>query len=261
MDTSRAPIGVFDSGVGGISVLKRLVELMPHENFVYMGDSAYNPYGSKTKQQIIDRSCTIVNELLAHSIKALVIACNTATSAASDYLRVQFPKLPIIGIEPALKVALDHPKTMPVLVLATPATLMLEKYQELEHKLGVQRNTSQVYRLGCKGLAHRIEQGNLNGDDLISDLHTLLDEYRGVVNSVVLGCTHYPFVKQHICGILGDVPCYDGAIGTARHCLSVLSARGLLNPSEDAGTIEFLSSTPGASQIAFYQSFYQLPLN
>ena len=94
----------------------------------------------------------------------------------------------------------------------------------------------------------------------MQDLHTLLDEYRGVVNSVVLGCTHYPFVKQHICDILGDVPCYDGAIGTARHCVSVLSARELLNPSEDAGTIEFLSSTPGAAQIAFYQSFYELPL-
>lgn len=260
MTRGDAPIGVFDSGVGGISVLKRLQEAMPHENFYYYGDSHYNPYGSKTQEEIIARAKTIVDHLLAKNCKAIVIACNTATSAAAHTIRNLYPTVPVIGIEPALKLALEmHPEGR-VLVLATPATLSLEKFHTLESALGITANKDQVIHLACAGLASRIEKGELDQPDLVHMLEKLLEPYVGKVTSVVLGCTHYPFIEQYIKRVMGDVAFFDGAHGVAAHTREVLAERQLLSQRTVEGQVVFESSNNTTEQLAVYRRFYELPL-
>lgn len=260
MAFNDAPIGVFDSGVGGISVLRRLQEAMPHENFYYFGDSRYNPYGSKSREEIISRARAIVDHLLAKKCKAIVIACNTATSAAAPALRTLYPNLPIIGIEPALKLALETNPNGRVLVLATPATLSLEKFQMLEEKLGIISGKDQIIHLACAGLAHRIEKGELDQPDVIQMLEEFLTPYKGKVESVVLGCTHYPFVEQYIRSVMGDVAFFDGAYGVATHTYDLLAKSQLLSTRSARGHVVFESSNDTKEQLDLYRMFYELPL-
>ena len=248
-------VGVFDSGVGGISVLKALSAKLPRESFAYFGDSANAPYGEKTRDQVLRRSRDIVDDLLGNGCKAVVIACNTATSAAAATLRAEYAHVPIIGVEPALKPAALGRDAGRILVMATPITLRLDKYQQLSRKWGVGR---EVIPAPCPGLAARIEQGNLEGEDMRDLLEDLVGQYRGKVDAVVLGCTHYPFVARQICDVLGDVELYDGAEGTARQLERKLAERGLLAKSSGPGTVEFASSKPGEEEIALYRSFFEM---
>ena len=212
-DAYKGAVGVFDSGVGGISILRGLVRELPHEDFVFFGDSANAPYGEKTPEQVVDLSRSIVEDLLTAGCKAIVIACNTATSAAADELRAEFPEVPIVGVEPALKPAVLEHRHEHVLVMATPMTVRLQKFQRLLAEWG---GEAQVDAVPCWGLAARIEQGNLDRPDVIELLRGLVGDYAGKVDGVVLGCTHYPYVAKQIRAVLGDVSFYDSATRAAR---------------------------------------------
>lgn len=244
-------VGVFDSGVGGISVLSRLVEELPNEDFVYFGDSAHAPYGEKTRDWVVRRSRDIVERLLEDGAKAIVIACNTATSAAAAELRADFAHVPIIGLEPALKPATLVAKR--ILVMATPITLRLDKYQQLAERWG---GGHEVIDAPCPGLAGRIEQGNLSAPDVVELVDSLVGQYRGKVDAVVLGCTHYPFAANAIREVLGDVPLFDGAQGTARQLRRRLAERDLLTRSVERGQVVFQSSKNSPQEIELYQSFF-----
>lgn len=250
-------VGVFDSGLGGISVLRALVDELPHEDFRYFGDSANAPYGEKTEAQVLDLSRDIVERLLADGAKAIVIACNTATSAAAAALRAAHPDVPIVGIEPALKPAARAFPHGRILVMATEMTLGLEKYHELARAWG---GECEVVPVPCPGLAARIERGDLDAPDLAEMVGRLVGDYAGKVDAVVLGCTHYPFVRGQISRALGPgAAFFDGGAGTARQLRKRLSEEGLLAERSRAGRVEFASSLDTPEELALYQRFFSLP--
>ena len=263
-NTGAAPfegcVGVFDSGVGGLSVLSEMTRLLPEERFVYFGDSANAPYGERTEEWVRVRSEEITDRMLANGAKAIVIACNTATAAAAAAIREKYPDVPVIGVEPALKVAVSRHQGADFLVMATNVTLRLEKYHTLEHRL---EKEAKFYPLACDGLAARIEQGNLDGEDLAAFLMKLLSPYIGQVDGIVLGCTHYPLIKEQIRRIFGDIPLYDGGEGTARELKRRLLAAGIAakknnRPSGASGQVYLYSSGKDPGQKELYESFYRL---
>ena len=188
-------VGVFDSGVGGLTVLGCLVAELPHERFVFFGDSAHAPYGDKTPEEVLALSRSIAASLVGEGAKALVIACNTATSVAAQVLREEYPSIPVIGVEPALKPATLAPRHRRILVMATAATLRLGKFQRLEERWAAD---SEVIEVPCVGLADLIEKGNPASPAIHELLERYLGPWRGKVDSVVLGCTHYPLVREQI---------------------------------------------------------------
>ena len=244
-------VGVMDSGLGGISVLRELVRVLPHEDFRFFGDSAHNPYGEKTDEQVRALTGGIVGRMVDDGAKAVVIACNTATSAAAASLRSQYD-LPIIGVEPALKPACEALPGGRILVMATPVTLRLDKFQQLEHEFD---HTCDIVPVPCAGLASRIEQGDLDAPDLHELLESLVGPYAGAVDGVVLGCTHYPFVRRQIAEVLGDVRFFDGAAGTARQTRRLLAARDELRESGE-GEVTLQSSIDTPEEIALYRRFF-----
>ena len=257
MESNKGYIGVFDSGVGGISVLKRLVKLLPHEHFVFYGDSANAPYGDKPSEWVLNRSRLIVEGMIETGAKAIVIACNTATSVAAATLRAQHPHIPIIGIEPALKPAAEAAHHDRILVMATEITIRLDKFHRLAREYG---SRSDIVTVPCRGLADLIETGKLDGREMRDLLERYLGEYRGNVDGIVLGCTHYPFVARQIRAIVGDVPQYDGGPGTARQTRRLLEATDALAPASQEGNVEFRSSNNTPEQLELYHRFYELPL-
>ena len=250
-------VGVFDSGVGGISILRQLASLLPREDFAFYGDSANAPYGDKPRERVLRRSRDIVDMLLDEGCKAIVIACNTATSAAAATLRADYAHVPIVGVEPALKPATLTPGIERILVMATPMTLRLDKYQQLAARWG---SAHDIIEAPCAGLADRIEHGRLDDPDVYDLLDALIGRYRGEVDAVVLGCTHYPFVARQIRVVLGDVPLFDGAEGTARQLERRLAERGMLSRSSDAGKVVFASSKDTPEELSLYRSLFEMPL-
>lgn len=254
MDTRS--IGVFDSGLGGISVLRDVVELMPNESYIYFGDSAYAPYGTKSTEQILDRAEHCTSFLLAKNVKAIVIACNTATSVAATALRQQYPSIPIIGIEPALKPAVLWKEHDKVAVMATPATLALPKFQELMNHYSKE---SDIYPVPCPGLADYVEKGIFDGDELTDFLRNLLaPSLEKNIDAIVLGCTHYPFVEKVIKRIAGpDVKIFNGAHGTAMELQRRLRIAEMLTPSDQAGSVEFYSSSTDPETIRLCHQLFE----
>ena len=211
-----SPIGVFDSGIGGLSILKALRAEMPHEQFVYFADSAHNPYGSKGDAFVISRSLAITQQLInSHHIKALVVACNTATAAAIHVLRAQHPSLPIIGVEPALKPAVAISRTKRIAVLATQGTLHSAKFLALKASLASQ---AEFICTPCHGLAELIERSIDvdNTTDLIAAaaqftwVTGLFGTQNRAIDTVVLGCTHYPLIRPIFEATLRSAGCYVG---------------------------------------------------
>lgn len=241
MDKMQRPIGVFDSGVGGISVLRELVALMPNENYIFYGDSKNAPYGTKSLEEVQRLTCQDAEYLMDQGVKALVVACNTATSAAIQILRERYPDMPVIGIEPALKPAVLAKENPRVLVMATPMTLREEKFRLLMEKY---ETKAQILPLPCPGLVEFVERGELESKELEAFLRRLFIEYQEQpVDCVVLGCTHYPFVKGMIQKVLGEqVQLFDGGAGTARETHRRLEECGLLNPSAKRGYVTLQSS-------------------
>ena len=240
MDTN-APIAVFDSGLGGISVLRRLVREVPGESFLYFGDSANAPYGSKSTEQIRELTLAHGERFFARGAKALVVACNTATSAAIDDLRETYPHKIIIGIEPALKPAVDHYAGGTVLVMATDATLRERKFAALMEKYA---GHSRICTCPCPELMGYVERGELEGSAVEGYLRMLLSSHLAhEPDAVVLGCTHYPFLKKAIRSVLGERPeFFDGADGTAKECKRRLEEAGLLR-QEGSGQVTIVNSS------------------
>lgn len=241
MDIRNNPIGFFDSGVGGLSVLKEAIKLMPNENYIYFGDSKNAPYGVREISDVKKLTYAAVDYLLKKNAKALVIACNTATSAAVAPLRKAYPKVPIVGIEPAIKPAVNLNKEGSIIIMATPMTLSLSKFNNLLDKY---KQDSDIIPMPCAGLVEYIEDGNLSGEELKKYLKNKFNPYKNkTIGSVVLGCTHYPFIKDTIKEIIGhDVEIIDGGYGTSQEMKRRLTDAKLLNPSKEKGQIQIYNS-------------------
>lgn len=249
MDEMQRPIGVFDSGVGGISVLRELVALMPNENFIFYGDSKNAPYGTKTLEEVRKLTLADAEYLRSRNVKALVVACNTATSAAIHILREKYQKaIPVIGIEPALKPAVSVKENPRVLVMATPMTLRETKFHNLMQKF---QDQAEIISLPCPGLVEFVERGELSGEALEHFLKNLFAPYQErKVDAVVLGCTHYPLVRKTIQKVLGSgVAVFDGGAGTARETLHKLKEYGLVSDAVTPGTVQFYNSTEDQAMI------------
>ena len=238
-------IAVFDSGVGGISVLRHLVKQMPRERFLYYGDSANAPYGTRSVEQVQQLSLAVTEKLMAQGIKALVVACNTATAAAVDLLRARYPQMIVVGIEPAVKLAADRFPGGTVGVMATPLTIDSEKLHKLEDRWKAQCN---IIALPAPGLVELVERGKAVSDESEDLLRPLLEPYTDKLDAVVLGCTHYPFAAPVIQKLLGaKTVLLDGGEGTARETRRRLAAADLLRSGE--GSIQFQSSTEDPEMI------------
>ena len=230
-------IAVFDSGVGGISVLRELIRQMPGENYLYFGDSANAPYGTKSTEEVRTLTLNAARMLLARNVKALVVACNTATAAAISCLREQYPDTIIIGIEPALKLAADRFPTGRIGIMATQVTLREEK---LAHQLE-RFPEATVSRIPAPGLVELIESGNADSPRTTALLRQILTPFIGQLDALVLGCTHYPFVKDTVADILGSTTLLlDGGEGTARQTRRCLAQAGLL--ADGCGSIRIENS-------------------
>ena len=207
----NAPIGIFDSGLGGLSVLKALRAKLPNEHFIYIADSGHAPYGERDDAHVVARSAAVAAYLVTRNIKALVVACNTATAAAIDLLRATYPGLPIVGVEPALKPAVAASQTKHIAVMATRSTLESARFAAL---LKAQAVHARFSLLACDGLAQAIEQSaeRQNATELraacarimgATSLFDAKNAFDNPVDTIVLGCTHYGFAAQHIAELAG----------------------------------------------------------
>lgn len=227
MEERELPVAVFDSGVGGISVLRELVRSMPSEHFVYFGDSANAPYGTRPTEEVRKMTLARIGELITRGAKAVVIACNTATSAAIGDLRRAYPNKIIIGVEPAVKLAAEMRPQGRILVMATDVTLRERKFRELTARFSQAHPVAEVH---CPGLVERIEAGQGNGPQMEEYLReTLIPHLTPDTAAIVLGCTHYPFVRKSVETVAGPgIAVIDGGAGTARETRRRLAEAGLL---------------------------------
>jgi len=246
------PVGVFDSGLGGISVLRDLVSMAPNERFLYYGDNLNAPYGTRTEDDIRELALDAAKTLLHIGVKALVIACNTATSAAAQTLRERL-SIPVVGMEPALKPATLSLRGGRALVLATPATLRQAKFQKLYARYG-----HGALVCPCAGLMDFVERMELDTPALHGYLDELLAPFRRyTIDAVVLGCTHYVFLRNAIASHLPGVPLIDGNAGTARQLIRLLEKDDLLG--DGPGSVEFMTSGPEEDFLPRMKSLFFLP--
>lgn len=234
-------IAVFDSGVGGISVLRQLRKVLPRERYLYYEDTINAPYGARSTEDVRALTFAAVDNILReYPVKALVIACNTATAAAIEQLRQKYRGLIVVGIEPAVKLAADHHPVGNIGVMATEVTLREEKFDLLMQRFN---GRCTIYKIPAPGLVELIEAGKGDSPEAQRFLRELLAPYMGKLDALVLGCTHYPFVKHNIQMILGpEVEVVHGGQGTARETKRRLRNAGLLNGK--AGQVLIQSSSP-----------------
>jgi glutamate racemase len=235
----NAPIGVFDSGVGGLSVLRHIQAQLPQENLMYFADSGFAPYGNKPEQVVAQRSLAVAEYLVAHGAKALVVACNTATVAAIKLLRAHYPTMPLVGVEPGLKPAVALSRNGKIGVLATDVTLAGEKFLLLRAQISGASDAEFLLQ-GCPGLVDQIELGQVD----TPAIDALLDKYVGSLlergaDTLVLGCTHYPFVRAGIERAVAratarDIVLVDTGDAVARQLARLLAAGASLNPETGA---------------------------
>ncbi len=245
----KAPleIGVFDSGLGGLSVLRALQVAMPNASFLYVADSAFAPYGERDADEVAQRALRITEFLIASGSSGVVVACNTATAAAIGALRAKHPGLLLVGIEPGLKPAVAVTRNGRIGVMATPATLASPRFHQLHR---AQARGSFVLRQACPGLADLIEQGDLNAPGVIDAVQRFCEPLRRAeVDTVVLGCTHYPLIAHHIRDALGEhVQLIDTAHAVARH-----AAQQFTSTREDAvasASVTLLTTGNAAQRLA-----------
>lgn len=236
-----APIGIFDSGVGGLSVLRAMRHELPNERVIFLADQARVPYGPRPLEEVRAFSETITRYLLSQQAKLIVVACNTASAAALHFLRQKFPETPFVGMEPAVKPAAEQTLTHLVGVLATPATFQGALYASVIERFA---NGVTVLQHTCPGLVGQIEAGNLDGPETRRILEeALLPMLASGIDTVVLGCTHYPFVIPLIQQITGPgVRVIDPAPGVARQARRMLQVRGLINPGAHPGALRLLTT-------------------
>ncbi|MBI5934875.1 MAG: glutamate racemase [Chloroflexi bacterium] len=238
---SPNPIGVFDSGVGGLSVLRAMRQLMPSENVIFFGDQGHVPYGPRPLEEVRAFSEGITRWLLDEGAKLIVVACNTASAAALKHLRETFPDVKFVGMEPAVKPAAEWTRSRVVGVLATPATFQGALYASVVERFA---SGVEILQNTCPGLVQEIEKGNLEGEEtraiLESALRPMLEKN---VDTVVLGCTHYPFVIPLIERIVGEsVRVIDPAPSVARQAERLMEAAGTENASTSRGRVQFYTS-------------------
>lgn len=241
MSYKNKPVGVFDSGVGGLSVLRAMRQLMPEEPVIYFGDQKHVQYGPRPLEQVRDFSESITRFLLDRGARLIVVACNTASAAALHYLREEFPDVSFVGMEPAVKPAAEHTQSGLVGVLATPATFQGALYASVLERFA---NGVQILQHTCPGLVGQIEKGDLGGDEtrsiLENALRPMLD--RGI-DTVVLGCTHYPFVIPLIEQVVGEnVRVIDPAPAVAKQAKCLLDASGMKAPAGEWAEVRFYTS-------------------
>jgi glutamate racemase len=238
---TSAPIGIFDSGVGGLSVLRAVRELLPAEDLLYLADQAHVPYGPRPMEEVRSFSNAITEYLLSRGAKMIVVACNTASAAALHHLRQTFPDVPFVGMEPAVKPAAERTETGVVGVLATPATFQGELYASV-----VERFARGVMLLQntCAGLVEEIEAGNLDGGETAKILEGAIKPMLAAnIDTIVLGCTHYPFVIPLIQSIAGeDVRVIDPAPAIARQVQRLLEQHDLAAPHDRLGVTTLLTT-------------------
>lgn len=238
---SKHPIGIFDSGVGGLSVLRAIRTQMPEESVIYFGDQGHIPYGPRPMEQIRDFCEAITMFLLQHHAKIIVVACNTASAAALKYLREKFPDVQFVGMEPAVKPAAEQTSTGKVGVLATPATFQGALYASVVERFA---NGVELFQNACTGLVQEIERGNLDGDETRKILDEALSPMlKKNIDTVVLGCTHYPFVIPLIEQIVGEnVRVIDPAPAVAKQVKRLLEAGGMKSQLSARGEVRFYTS-------------------
>ena len=238
-DRNAAPIALLDSGVGGIGVLREVKKLLPWEQLTFFGDTANAPYGERSTEEVLTLTLAAAESLIPRA-KALVLACNTATAVAAAELRRRYPDFPVIGMEPALRPALCVGAHPTVLVLATEATLRQEKFAILRRKC---EKSATVMALSAPGIVRLVEAGMSDSPQMDAYLRALLSPLPTPPDAVVLGCTHGPFARAALRRALGDIPLFDGAIGTAKELCRRLTEEGLLSPAA-SGSILLSASNP-----------------
>ncbi len=253
----QRPVGLLDSGLGGISVLGEALRQLPNEDYVYYGDTANAPYGDKTPEEVLGLVHQAVERLIELRCKAIVIACNTATSVSAGKLRQELA-LPIIGMEPALKPASLLPGEGKILVMATRVTLALPKFQALMAQYG-----RDAVPVPCPGLMECVERGELEGPQVTALLRQLLGPWLSQpVKAVVLGCTHYPFLRKAIAALFPEgMPLIDGNAGSVRQLRRRLEEQNLLSDRQEPGRITFLSSSEDPSVLQRMQTMLELCAN
>ena len=258
------PVGIFDSGFGGASTLRSILRELPNERFIYYGDNANAPYGDKEESEILVLSESAADLLLHKGVKALVIACNTATSASINALRRKLD-VPVVSVEPAIKPACEREGEGKVLMLATVATTKLARYKALQSRMP---EPDRVINVGCSGLVEMIEAGVTGEEDFDLILHEKLAPYEGMaVDGIVLGCTHYPFIypairryaERHF---TGERIIYDGNAGTARQLKRVLKANGLEAPptAVSGERISFFTSGDKETLEPIFRKLLEIPI-
>ena len=247
-------IGVMDSGVGGLTVMQHIHRLLPHEHLNYVADSQYAPYGSLSPESITDRCFTIADFLIEQNVKALVVACNTATAASIQLMRAKYA-LPIIGMEPAVKPAALASKNGIIGVLATVGTLKSAQFAALLTNYG---QDIQVHTQGCIGLVECIERGEIHA----ASTKALIAEYcapllEAGADTIVLGCTHYPFVRDVIQGVVGGgVTVIDTGEAVAKHLQATLEAQSLLTSTEEEASVLVWTNNTAADRDAVIQQLW-----
>lgn len=239
--THQQPLGIFDSGVGGLSVLRAIRHELPHEDILYFGDQAHIPYGPRTKEEIRELSVGITRFLLNIGAKLIVVACNTASAAALHELRWLFPGVPFVGMEPAVKPAAEATHTGKVGVLATPTTFAGDLYTSVVERFA---KDVQIFTSTCPGLVEKVEEGDLDGPQTREILEeALLPMLAAGIDTVVMGCTHYPFVIPLIESITDpNVNVIDPAPAIARQARRLLEGMSFINPGCVNGKIRFFTS-------------------
>lgn len=238
------PIGVFDSGLGGLSVLLEIERQLPQEDLIYVADSAHAPYGAKTAEYIAERCIKISEFLLSQNVKLIVVACNTATAYAVEVLR-QYLTIPVVGLEPAVKPAVKITQNGKIGVLATRQTAQSTRLKRL---IETHAQSTQVLVQACAGLVEHVEQGDFNS----VELKQLLGEYlkplqEQGVDTLVLGCTHYPFLRETLCELTqGQMTIVETSQAVTRQVLNILTQRNLLQSTQnDQRQVQFYSSLRG----------------
>ena len=230
-------IGIFDSGIGGVTVLQEILKQLPNYSYIYYSDSKNNPYGDKTDKEVIQISQNITEKLIENKCKIIVIACNTASAKSVQYLREKYKTISFIAIEPAYKMVYDYAYDKPTLVMATKGTIESEKFNFLYRTY----DNHKTILLPCIGLADIIENGNK--EQIKKYLQEHLEKYKGKIENVVLGCTHYPLIEKEIKEVLGQVTFFYGAPSLAKHLKDILEKQDLLNQELIGGIIEFIDSS------------------
>jgi len=245
MTDAASPIGVYDSGIGGLSVLAEIIRLLPGEDAVYYADSAYFPYGSRTPAEIRARAGAVARELIAFGAKIIVVACNTATSAAIAHLRETFD-VPFVGMEPALKPAAERTLAGRVALLVTPGTAQGEKLAALIDRYGAEVS---VRTVAAPGLAERVEAGDFDGDETRALIRRYLaPAIADGVDVLALGCTHYAFLRRAIEEEAGEtLAVIEPSEAIARQVQRVLDKEGLLNSRTTGGGVRYLTSGDAAA--------------